>query len=427
MNHLRTPNDRIASAVSEAGNGGSLYGLLDRDEHLRTRATLANALLILELDPDVAGLCAYDEFAERFVLTRPPPPARSANPPLPGPYPRPWTVQDAALVLAYMQRAWSHRFTMLTVEQAMPTDARRNGYHPVRDWLATLRWDGHDRLSVWLAKAFGCPADGFAGDYHRRAGRAFLVAAVKRVRKPGVKFDHTPVLEGLQGLGKSTAFRRLFGEDWFSDSLPPDLASKDAAMALAGCWCLEMAELQQLIRAHPAEVKAFLTRQVDRFRPPYGKTYIDRPRQTVLVGTTNEAEWLADVTGNRRFWPLACSHVDLDWIDANRDQLWAEAAACEAAGEAWWLADEDSRRGAEEAQAERLIEDAWAEKVLRHLNEMGRVEVTTSSVMDAIGIPIAQQNRASQMRVAAIIRGSGWGKMHTERGKVWVSPTRLGR
>lgn len=301
MNHQRPRGDRIGSAVDEAPNSqGGLGGLmlaLQRDGQQRVLPTLANALLLLALDPALEGMLAYDEFGERLLITRSPPPAREGDATVPGPYPRPWGGEDVALVQAHLQRVWSHRFSRQTVEEAMPVEAKRCRFHPVRDWLDGLPWDGTPRLDTWLRKAFGCPDD----PYHAAAGAKFLIAAARRIRRPGVKFDHTPVFEGLQGLGKSTALRRLFGDDWFSDAMPDDLAGKDAAMALNGVWCLELAELQQLIRSEPATVKAFLSRQVDRYRPPYGKTYVDRPRQSVLVGTTNDEEWLSDATGNRRF------------------------------------------------------------------------------------------------------------------------------
>ncbi|MCK8788231.1 virulence-associated E family protein, partial [Roseomonas sp. NAR14] len=238
-----------------------------------------------------------DDFKAEFVLRFAPPPARDGDMPLPGPYPRAWGPEDLALVQAHMQRIWTHRFTKQTVEDAMVAEAARHRFHPVEDWLASLVWDGVPRVDGWLHRGFGCPGD----DYHAAAGAKMLIASVKRIRQPGVKFDHTPVFEGGQGLGKSTALRALYGDDWFSDSLPEDLASKDAAMGLLGVWCLELAELQQLIRAEAETVKAFMSRQVDRFRPPYGKAYVNRPRQCILVGTTNAEEWLSDTTGNRRF------------------------------------------------------------------------------------------------------------------------------
>lgn len=402
---------------AEYGGPGDLLEALQRDPQQRVLPTLNNALLILALDPRLGGGLAYDEFGERMLLTRAPPPTREGDPDPPGPYPRPWNAEDVALFQAHLQRLWSHRFSRQTVEEAMPVEAKRRRFHPLRDWLDGLAWDGKPRVDGWLRRAFGCPGD----PYHAAAGAKLLVASVRRVRRPGCKFDHTPVFEGLQGVGKSTALRKLYGDEWFSDAMPDDMAGKDAAMALNGVWCLELAELQQLIRSEPATVKAFLSRQVDRYRPPYGRVYIDRPRQTILVGTTNDEEWLSDATGNRRFWPLACAHADVAWIEAHREQLWAEAAAREAAGETHWLDGDEARAGAVREQAGRLVEDAWGEKVRVFLND-GRVRATTADMLDALNIPIAQQNKSSQMRVAAILRAEGWRKDRTEKSRFWLRP-----
>ncbi len=323
--------------------------------------------------------------------------------------------EDIGLLQAYMQRFWSHRFSRRTLEEALPVAGRRHRFHPVRDWLSSLRWDGTPQLDTWLQRALGCPAD----PYHQAAGAKMLIAAVRRIRKPGVKWDHTPVLEGPQGIGKSSALRLLFGGEWFSDSLPPDVSSKDAALGLCGVWCLELAELQQLIRSESSTVKAYLSRQVDRFRPPYGKFVVERPRHSVLVGTTNDEEWLSDTTGNRRYWPLACKHVDLEWIADNREQLWAEAAAREAAGDAHWLDCDEAQHGAADAQAGRLIEDSWSDKVGALLTD-GRVRVTVAEVLDRLGIPPTHQNKVAQMRVATILRGEGWRKGRESRSRFWV-------
>lgn len=415
------PDDRFSAyegaraGVSDAP--GELIMSLRRDGQQRVLPTLANALLILALDPVLEGLLSYDEFGDRRLITRAPPPARAADPPPPGPYPRLWGPEDVALVQAHMQRVWTHRFSRQTVEEAMPVEASRRRFHPPRDWLAGLRWDGTARLFRWLPRAFGCPED----PYHSAAGVKMLVASVRRIRSPGVKFDNMPVLEGKQSIGKSTALRRLYGDDWFSDAMPDDLAGKDAAMALNGIWALEMAELQQVIRSEPATVKAFLSRQVDRYRPPYGRTYVDRPRQTILLGTTNDEEWLSDATGNRRFWPLACRFAEVGWIAEHRDQLWAEAAAREAGGESHWLDETDAREGATREQASRMIEDAWGEKLRVFLND-GMVRATAGELLDKLNVPIGQQNKAAQMRVASILRAEGWRKDRTDRSRFWLKP-----
>lgn len=381
--------------------------------------TVANLIAILRHDPLLKGLLAYNEFTGEYLINAPAPAPDDDASYDTGSYPRPWTDTDAILLQAYIQRMWAPRVSRETVFDAMTVVAGMQGFHPVRQWLDGLVWDGVQRLESWLSVAFGADAS----PYHTDVGVKLLVAAVRRVRRPGCKFDHMLVLEGEQGIGKSTAIAKLFGVDWFSDNVPHDLASKDAALALAGMWCLEMAEIDQLIRSEVETIKGFLSRAVDRFRPPYGRAVVVRPRQCVIVGTTNNAEYLRDSTGNRRFWPVACRYSDTAWIEANREQLWAEAAALEAAGEPIWLTDAESQATSAEMQAGRLIEDAWEERIREWLS--GRVEVTVAKVLtDCLDLSARDQNKSGQMRVGAILRGLGWERRLLKREqvvtRVWV-------
>jgi predicted P-loop ATPase len=391
---------------------------LARDGQGMPRATLANALIVLAHDPLLAGMVGYDAFAGNHLLLRPPPPAMEGQGFAAGPYPRTWQAGDVALAQAYMQREWNYAFSRETVEQALVAEAERQRFHPVCDWLSGLRWDGKQRLKTWLVNAFGAPNEA----YHAAVGEKWLIAAVKRVRRPGCKFDHSAVFEGAQGLGKSTVLRTLFGDAWFSDAAPHDLASRDAALSLMGVWCLEFAELEQLIRSEAEIVKAFLTRQVDRYRPPYGRNFVERPRQCVMAGTTNSQEWLTDPTGNRRFWPVSCTFADVEWVGVNRDQLWAEAAICEAAGATHWLDVKETQAAAEDQRSTRLIDDAWGEKVQAHI--FARRFVTVSEILEGpLSIPTKDQNKSAQMRVAAIMVRAGWRKERNAKSRFWVPPS----
>jgi predicted P-loop ATPase len=264
-----------------------------------------------------------------------------------------------------------------------------------------------------------------------------LIAAVRRVRQPGVKFDHLVVLEGGQGIGKSTAISTMFGPEWTTDDLPPDLGNKDAALALSGVWCIELAEIEQLIRSEAETVKAFLSRSIDRFRPPYGRHVVTVPRQSVMVGTTNSSDYLRDTTGNRRIWPVQClstETADVDWIAEHRDQLWAEAAHRERTGEAIWLDDVAVRGRAVSEQADRVVEDPWDDKVASYvLLPRRHIGVKTADILvDGVFVTTPLQTRSAQMRVAAILKRLGWkqGKPEwdSEEGKtkrLWYPPKGL--
>lgn len=393
----------VQIAMSRATDKLSWSLRLTRNEDGKVLPTMANLMVIFANDPQLRGMLAFNAFTAEPLIMRPAPVVDDGEPELAGPYPRQWGQPDVVLVLSYIQRVWASRVTLPTCESAMLTEATLRPFHPVVDWLDGLVWDKKPRLDRWLSNAF----DAEDTPLIRSIAAKVLIAAVRRVKRPGVKFDQMLVLEGLQGIGKSRSLRILFGETWFSDAIPSDLTSKDAAMALLGVWCLEFAEIEHLIRAEVETIKAFLSRSVDRYRPPYAKSYVERPRQGILIGTTNSDDYLRDASGNRRIWPVKCRRADVDWLSVNREQLWAEAVDREAKGEAIWLEDEQTKSEATEAQAERMESDPWLDAVVAFASQ--QFSVTTAEVMtDCLSIPKAQQTKALEMRVAKILRRMGW-------------------
>lgn len=372
--------------------------------------TTANALIIFAHDPELRGMLAYNAFASRAILTRPPPATEGITPG--GPFPRAWEEADRAFTLSYLQRSYTSKFKSDVIASAMIGAATMQRMHPVEDYLASLEWDGEERISHWLANAFGCVSDA----YHQAVGAKFLMAAVRRIKSPGCKFDSILILEGAQDIGKSRACRELFGGDWFTDNLPSDLLSRHMSDALQGVWGVEFAEIEHLLRAEPEAIKAFLSRPIDRYLPPYGRMHVERPRQCVFVGTTNSDDYARDSTGNRRLWPVKCMFVDVDWICENRDQLWAEACALED-GTPLWLEIEEVRAAATAHQAARHDEDAWEDGVLAYC--VGRSSITIPEIlMDHLSIPKERQDRKCTLRVANILKRAGWRrKLAWEDGK----------
>lgn len=417
------PNDpSVAAAYQQLRDG------LAKNENGGVYGTHANLGLILAGDPLLRGIVRRNEFSGEISLMRAVPAASASRQPLAGPYPRDLAEEDTVAVLAYVQKAWSRAFRRATVTECLMLEAQVQRYHPVRDWLNTLQWDGVARVDGWLHQVFDCVLDG----YHKAIGRNFLIAAVRRIRQPGCKFDYCLILEGPQGVGKSSALGILFG-DWVSDDLHHDLASKDAAISLAGKWCVEMAEIAHFLRTSPEVLKAFLSRAVDRYRQPWAAVARDVARQSVFCGTTNTDDYLNDVSGNRRIWPAKCllgpgyamQYADLDWLQANREQLWAEAAHREAQGEPIWLADEDTAKRAVSEQAARMGGDPWREAVLEYAAmAVGPIQIPRI-LIEKLQVDIGHQTKPMEMRVAAILRADGWVRRQRRSRSHGGRPVRL--
>lgn len=415
---MNQPPDNVIPIAS--ASKPSWIGRLSHTKDGEVHPTLANALTIMAHDPRFKGMFGHNQFTDRRVLMREPPPSEDGGFMMPGPYPRSWYDEDISLFQAYMQRIWAPRFVRNTIADAMAVTAMSFPFHPVRDWLNSLVWDGVKRIDNWLFAAFDVQNDLLPGTdeykakvtYYRTAGSRFLIAAVRRIRSPGCKFDSLLILEGPQRIGKSTALATLFGQQWFSDSVPPDLANRDAAIALHGLWCLEFAEIDHLVRTEVETIKAFLSRAVDHYRPVHGRDFVDVPRQGVLAGTTNSDDYLRDNTGNTRMWPIPCRSADVRWIALNRDQLWAEACAREASGEAIWLDSEDAQSAAASTTEARMAEEVWQPAIVQWLDSPERnraVPVTSADILEqALGMDKERMTRAATMRVGSVLRSLGW-------------------
>lgn len=249
-------------------------------------------------------------------------------------------------------------------------------FDPVLDYLNALAWDDVPRLETWLARYLGA-AD---TELTQAIGRLTLIAAVRRARRPGTKFDQIVVLEGPEGKGKSLAIETLAGRNNFSDGKILGLGDREQQEATAGVWLYEIAELTGMRKAEIEHVKAFASRTVDRARPAYGRFRVDRPRRTIFFATTNRDDYLQSDTGNRRFWPIATTTIDLEALARDRDQLWAEAAACEARGDSIGL-PERLWRVAGERQGERLEGDEWFELIARWCSEKNKLDVSVTEVL----------------------------------------------
>ena len=299
------------------------------------------------------------------------------------------------------------------------SDAYARASHPVCAYLDRLKWDGVPRLDEWLVTYAG--ADDTA--YVRAVSALPLLAAVRRVRLPGAKFDELLILESPQGTGKSSALRALCPNDeWFSDDLPLGVDSKLTIERTAGKWILEAAELHGNRGRETETLKAFLSRQVDGpVRLAYARLSMSVPRQFVLVGTTNRrGHYLKDSTGARRFWPVSIDGFDVAALTRDRDQLWAEAARREP-GASIRLAAELWAAAEIEQEARRAV-DPW-EDVIEPLLTDGVVRVKAIKVADvwtALGVQANAQDNRHFGRVAVIMERFGYEKKQQPNGdRVW--------
>lgn len=370
----------------------------------------ANAMIAMRFAPEIAGLTQYNEFSLQVELRRAPP-WRDARPG------ETWTDTDDMQLLVWLQHAGIGIRARTAITECVAVCANERKIHPVREYLKTTEWDGKARLNTWLSRYLGARGD---EDYLTAIGRRWLISAVARVMRPGCQADHTLVLEGLQGAGKSRTARALAVKpEWFADRIP-DLHTTDAAIQLAGRWVVEVAELAAI--RHTASIestKAYLTRTHDVYRPPYGRRSLSVPRQCVFIGSTNEDAYLRDRTGNRRFWPVRCGDIDIECLESDRDQLWAEAMDAYRAGEPWHL-DRDEQSIAAAEQDERVMVSELEHEVHEYLGRQIESNIYEVEMKDVLvhGLNLDPDKpdyveRCARLAVqaAAAMRSQGWVKI----------------
>jgi hypothetical protein len=290
----------------------------------------------------------------------------------------------------------------------------KNEFHPVRDYLDGLEWDGRERLDSWVCDYLGCPDKSL----QKMIGRKMLIAAVRRIRSPGCKFDQIIVLEGDEGLGKSSAVEILAGTDNHSDQtiLGRHLTDKEIQEILRGKWLHEIADLKGYNSTDNEAIKAFASRAIDRARPAWGHNVVEQKRTCIEVATTNSKEYLRGEEGNRRWWPLETGAIRLPALRRDRDQLWAEASHYEAAGETLTMPEEmwPRMRQVQESRREHnpladKLRDVEGHRVWNAVEQHEEERVASNDLMEDI-LKLKPKDMTTPMskQIADAMRRNGW-------------------
>lgn len=375
----------------------------------------------LENDDRLNGVLAYNQLANAIEMRRPMPWPHAKAGPITGSV-------DLLLGRYLSLRYGLPAISRAALSEAIETVALQNPYHPVQDYLLDLNerevWDGVARLDKWLVHVIG-ESDKTLPDavyrYLCLVGRYWLLGMVNRAMDPGCKFDYCPVLEGPGGLRKSTLVKTLASKEWFSDTHFDVSRGKEGQEQVQGLWVYEIAEMAQFSKAEVELIKAFISAEVDRYRPSYGRTVEKFPRQCVMAGTTNQKQWLRDRTGNRRFWPIPVRNtIRIDWLAKFRDQLMAEAFVQYLQGERYHPDPEEEDRLFKPMQESRLVESTVMSALLEVLTRdptatgIGSVVnnladfVTMKQICEALHVDAGKSSAALDSQIRGWLEHEGW-------------------
>lgn len=355
----------------------------------------------------------------------------------PWPYAKPGEIRnaDALLLGKHLTDVYGlPSISKAALEEAMQTVANTRPFHPIRDMLVGLQWDGRPRLDRWLIHVLGEKPDTLRpalAEYLRLVGRFWILGMVYRVMEPGCKFDYCPVLEGSGGLRKSTLVEVLCGSQYFSDTPFEVGRGKEAQEQVQGLWLYEIAELTHFSKSEVGAIKAFISAKVDRYRVAYGTTVESFPRQCVLVGTTNEDTYLRDRTGNRRFWPVPVrQQINTEWVAKYRAQLLAEAFVLYQQGAVYTPTADEEERLFKPMQESRLVETAVESELLHVLTREpgnGTLAQSVNNLTDfvtmaqltlALGVDAAKSTAGLQSQISGWLKHEGWERVKKQQNGV---------
>lgn len=330
-------------------SGGSGTGWLDAlelDSKGNPAKTAKNIMLILENDPRLKGCFQKDVFARQTYVLRQTPWKQEKSK-------RELADEDLAGLRIFLESEY-HITGAYKIQDAFDSFIDQGAIHSVREYIKGLKWDGVKRIDTAFIDFLGADDT----PYIRKSARKIFCAGIARIFTPGIKFDYLPALIGAQGIGKST-FIRIMGKDWYSESLKvSDMKDKTAAEKLLGSWVIEISEMDGMNTTKADTLKSFLSAQQDKYRPAYGRETVTNKRQCIIIGTSNEREFLKDDTGNRRFWPIdvgknAPTKNVFTELPEVIDQMWAEAYMLWILGESLYPDAEMAEEAEREQEAHR--------------------------------------------------------------------------
>lgn len=332
--------------------------------------------------------------------------------------------REVPLLTEWFAKKWQFQPKRNDLYDAVIILAAKNPFHPIKDYLKSLRWDGVERIDYWL-RDYMRARDADA-DYLREVSRKVLVAMIARIFQPGIKFDHMLILKGKQGIKKSTALNILAGTKYYTSAIL-EAGNKDTILKMMSKWVIEFGELSTFNK-DIQKLKNFMTTVCDRDRLPFAHLAQDFPRKCIFIGTTNQDDFLNDASGDRRYWPVAVEKVDTERLEADRDQLLAEALNCYELGETLYLSEEVEKKAALEQARWRPDEDAIIDRIAAALERNARKENNDMTKFSAEGFRLSdiiyqiegKDDRQTQMRVAAALKSLGYKKDTVKNTRVWV-------
>jgi len=369
--------------------------------------TLSNASSIIQKHEEFRNKIWLDEFRGRVYHSM---------------FGRPEELVDADVrrITAFIQQSLGlYKFSLAMVHEGVQHAAEANARNPLLEWLNSLEWDGEERLETWLLDCLGASLT----PYTMAVAKNWAISMVARAYDPGCKADHMPILEGGMGAGKSS-FLEILGGEWY-ESVTTEIGSLEFLQDIQGIWLVEIPDMSGFGRREHGQILAAITVKRDRYRQSYGRLSQGHKRTCIFAATSEKDDYLKDLRGHRRFWPIRCGEISLDVLRAQRDQIFAQAVKEYKAGTIWHKMPAE----AIQEQLDRGDDDLWSKGVLMYARDAidragtGKVILFPSDVLhDVLKIDPKDQGQSEKNRVANILQRDGWVQTKHRGDRCWTKP-----